>query len=97
MEDQNLQYRDGNVIVRLSLKPGGICLLHRDVLAERSAYFRTVLCDTWSQPKYVGDGEDKRSVWTLDLVVDQKEDTCFLMAEVCHSDPSECVSSANSG
>jgi hypothetical protein len=82
MAFEGLKYKDGDVLVQLSSDSSELLLLHRHVLADRSAYFKAMLGDVWSRPEMIPDGNNLRPLWKLNLVVDTKDLTYFLVAEV---------------
>lgn len=76
-----VQYEGGNVAIRLG--PGSTFLLHRDVLIDRSSYFKALLSDRWHKPATTSNHEESKiEIWRLDLYLDQEEGTADLRVAV---------------
>ena len=79
-----LRYQDGDVIVQMSEHPSGIFLVHSEVLAHASEYFRAIFKDYgWSYSKRIkaSSGQSKK-IWHLQFFFDREQGMCFLTDNV---------------
>jgi hypothetical protein len=70
--DRRLVFEGGDIVFYTSHKPSGIFVVHRDVLASASPYFRSLLSELWGRKPQVA-RSGTAPVFEMDLQLDCQE------------------------
>lgn len=73
MENNNIQYEGGDVLIRTTWDSTDFFLVHRHVLSKRSTYFRALLGDHWNKPRALNLNGEGAQIWSLYLKPDMKD------------------------
>ncbi|ERF73694.1 hypothetical protein EPUS_00948 [Endocarpon pusillum Z07020] len=97
MESNHVRYDGGDVLIKPSWKSSNFFLVHRNVLSDRSPFFRAMLADRWSKPSVVGLDERATSLWTLYISPDtgDPENSTFVLTSKVPVEPEPAAAQSN--